>query len=327
MEQLTNKEINKINRINEYMRKMRFGEKIDFILRNLGEAFKAGTPVNAVNAKATLTFIGAIFDSETVLVGSEVYEFLADVALSKTNPANIAVDINSHTTKASGTLTVALQPLAGDTFTIGGGISGEENERIYTFLAAGATPVVGDIVLGTDLAATKLAIVAAINGDDGVNLPHPLVTAGDFVVDDAAITALIGGAAGNSIPTTSIFDDTNSKFGAATLANGGSCTAGNAITALALAVTSNAKSDFTAVDGDGDTVVFTAKVAGVAANSLDSIADTQNADFGAETFAGGINGTVGEINDSYIDATNIYFCIAPNTVSGKNWRKVQLSAL
>lgn len=323
MEQLTNKEINRINRINEYTRKMRFGEKIDFLLRNLGETFKAGTPVNAVNAKATLIVGGAVFDSETVLVGSEVYEFLADVALSKTNPANIAVDINSHTTKSAGTLTVALQPLAGDIFTIGGG----ENERIYTFVATGATPGVGDIVLGTDLAATKLAIVAAINGDDGINLHHPLVTAGDFVVDDCTITAIIGGAAGNSIPTTSTFTDTNSKFAAVTLGGGGSCTAANAIVALVAAVTANTESEFTAVDGAGDTAVFTAKVAGLAGNALPSVETTQNANFGAAKFAGGINGTIGEINDSYIDATHIYFCIAPNTVTGKNWRKVELLAM
>jgi hypothetical protein len=247
---LTNKEKNRLNRINEYTRQMGFGEKIDYLIKNSGETLKSGTPVNAVNALATLTVTGAVFDSETVTVGTEVYEFLADVALTKTAPSNIAVDINTHTAKSTGSLTVALQPIVGDLFTIGGGISGEANERVYTFIANGETPVVGQIALGTDLAATKLAIVDAINGDDDVNLPHPLVTASAFNVNVCTITALIGGAAGNSIPTTSTFDDTNSKFGAATLGSGGSCTAGNGIIALVAAVTANAESAFTAVDGN-----------------------------------------------------------------------------
>lgn len=45
------------------------------------------------------------------------------------------------------------------------------------------------------------------------------------------------------------------------------------------------------------------------------------------TSAGAVNGTVGVANETCADATNLYHCIATNTVAGANWRKVTLNAL
>jgi hypothetical protein len=125
-----------------------------------------GTPVNAVNATKTLTISGAVADSETVSIGSDVYEFLADTAQSKTAETNIAVDITASTTKAQGTLTVDTNPTLNDTMTIG--------TTVYTFVENPPLNA-GEIAIGTDVEATQINIVAAINGTDGVNKPETVV--------------------------------------------------------------------------------------------------------------------------------------------------------
>ena len=45
------------------------------------------------------------------------------------------------------------------------------------------------------------------------------------------------------------------------------------------------------------------------------------------TLEGGIDGTVGSINSSMIDATHIYRATADNTKADANWRKIAHSAL
>jgi len=122
---------------------------------------------------------------------------------------------------AAGTLTVDTQPTAGDTFTIG--------SRVYTFLAEGARATkandsAAEITIGSDLAATQAAIVAAINGTGSfLNQPDPLVTAGDFSTNDSVLTARTVGTAGNGIATTETFTGGTNVFDAATL---GTTTAG-----------------------------------------------------------------------------------------------------
>lgn len=326
MVDLTAKEIKKINDTNRYVYKAGLGTKLQEIIDMLTEEVDSGTPVNAVNASKSLAVTGVVLDSQTVTIdnpaitGSDVYEFCADVALSLTDETNIAVDINAVTTKATNTLTIPTQPTVGDTMTIG--------SKIFTFVANGAATVNGGIALGVDLPATKLAIVAAINGTDDVNDPHPLVSASAFNVNVCTITALVGGVAGNSIATTETYVAVGNVFSAVALATGANCSAANAITALVAAIVASDTQGVGAADGTGDTVDLTADVAGVVGNAIVIGETLTNGAFaGAATaLSGGIDGTIGFIGQRMVDANYEYRCTADNTTADKNWRRISLGS-
>ena len=114
-----------------------------------------------------------------------------------------------NATKATGTLTLDTKPTANDTMTIG--------TVVYTFKAVAV--VAGDIAIGADLAASKVNIVAAIKGTDGINTAHPVVTCGDFVANVLTITAEAVGPDGN-VTTTESFTAITNVFGADTLEGG-----------------------------------------------------------------------------------------------------------
>ena len=116
--------------------------------------------------------------------------------------------------KSAGTLTVAVQPLAGDTFTIG--------TKVYTFVTDETAATDGQVDVGADLADAKVQIVAAINGTDH-NTASAFVTAAAFATNDCVVTAITGGVAGDLIATTETFDNVGNIFDAVTL---GTTTAG-----------------------------------------------------------------------------------------------------
>jgi hypothetical protein len=287
----------------------------------------SGTPVNAVNATKTLTIAGAVIDGETVTINNALrpatvdkYEFLADAAQTKTTVTNIAVDITTYTTKSTGTLTLATQPTAGDTMTIG--------SVVYTYVATDAPHVGGTISVGADLAAAKLATVAAINGTDTFNTAHPLVSASAFAVNVCTLTAKIGGVAGDAIATTETFTAVGNVFAAVTLGSGADCTAANAVTALVAAITASDTQGVGAADGAGDTVVLTADVAGTIGNNIAIAKSMANATFAgnATKLSGGVNGTPGTPDSFMVDASYVYFAVATNGPSGKNWRRVSVGS-
>lgn len=109
---------------------------------------------------------------------------------------------------AQGTLTVDTQVTADNTITVGA--------TTYTF-KAGATAVAGQIGIGADVAACKLAIVAAINGSDGFNGSNASASAAAFVGDDCVLTAKAIGTVGNAVVTTSVFTTGTNLFDAVTL--------------------------------------------------------------------------------------------------------------
>jgi len=324
MENLTASQIRHITHLNMNSPEG-FGAKIQEMITAINSGYTtSGTPVNAANAAKTLAVTGVVIDGETVTInnpaiaGVDVYEFLADTAQTKTTPTNIPVNITASTTKSSIVLTVDTQPTVTDTMTIG--------TKVYTFVADGTAAVDGEINIGTDLPSAKIAIVAAINGTDAFNPPHPLVTAGVFVVNDCAITALVGGVAGDTIATTETFNAVTNVFGAVTLGSGADCIAANAITALVAAITASDTQGVGAVDGAGDTVDLTADVAGVIGNAIIIGETMTNGAFtaGALLLTGGIDGTVGVAGQGMADATYLYKLVADNTTSGKNWRRISL---
>jgi hypothetical protein len=117
---------------------------------------------------------------------------------------------------AVGTLTVAIQPTDGDTFTIDG--------KVYT-LQTTLTNVDGNIQIGAAVANTQANILAAINltGTPGTDYAatmtlHPTVYAAEaWIGNDLAITAKAAGTAGNALATTETFTSGSNVFDAATL--------------------------------------------------------------------------------------------------------------
>jgi hypothetical protein len=324
MNNLTQTEIKVLDQLSQLRdRSVHLGIILDGVVDSLK---RVGTPVNAVNAALSLAITGVVTDGETVtfnnplITGSDVYEFLADEAQSKTAPANKAVDITDYATKADVALTIDTQPTSGNTMTIG--------TKVYIFVPDGTDTADGEISIGTNLTTAQENIVAAINGTDEFNVAHPLVTASNFVANVCTITALIGGSSGNSIVSTETFTAGTNVFDSATLNGGTDCSAANAITALVAAITALDTQGVGAVDGAGDTIDLTADTAGDAGNDI-AVAETMaNGAFAgaAVSLAGGVDGTVGSEHAFLVDSNYLYFTIADNPVSGKNWRRVSVGA-
>lgn len=276
--------------------------------------YSAGTPVNAVASQGTLTLSGVVVDGETFTIDGDTYEFAADSAQTITS-GNIAVDITSHTTASQGTLTMDTNPTANDTMTIG--------TTVYTFVSS--TPETGEIAIGVDVAATQVNTVAAVNGTDGINTAHELVTMGDFSSDDSVITALIGGTDGDSIATTETFTAGTNVFDAATLGTttaGVDCTAANADGDI---IAADAGTTYSMAQGTGTTVVITAATKGVAGDLIASTETMANGAFDDVTLGtttAGVNGTVGTGGQMYYDSSYLYHLDTDNGISDNNWRRI-----
>jgi len=321
MNKLTADQVTELDRVGGfYQPPLELGTKLNEMVDNLIRPILEGTPVNAVNATKILTISGVVINNETVTIGDDVYEFVSDANETVTDPDNIPVNVGLSMTRSTRNLTVDTKPTSGDTMTIG--------TKVYTFVPVGTANADGEISVGADKATAQANIVAAINGEDDVNDPHPLAYISDFNNDIAAVTALSGGTAGNSIATTETFTAGTNVFAGVTLTGGANCSAANAVTALVAAIIASDTQGVCAEDGAGDTVVLTADVAGVIGNNI-SIAETMaNGAFagGAVKLSGGVNGTVGGDSDIMVDNSYLYICIATNTISGKNWRRIALGS-
>jgi len=117
---------------------------------------------------------------------------------------------------SQGTLTIAEAVTAEDTMQIG--------SVTYTFKANGTADAAGEIDMGADEAATKLAIVTAIKGTDGLNARNPSADCeAAFSTDDLVLTARVAGLAGDGIATIEGLTHASNIFDAVTL---GTTTAG-----------------------------------------------------------------------------------------------------
>lgn len=314
---LTSRELKLFNTLSYARnRSVNLGTRLQAIIANLAVL---GTPINAVNATGLLTLTGVVTDGEKILIGDQIYEFAADSAQTVGAPGTIAMDIVEFTVEAEQTLTVDTQPTVGDTMTIG--------TKEYTFVAIGTEEEDGEISVGDDLGEAQVNIVAAINGTDEFNIAHALVYSTDFDDDVCSIIAFIGGTVGNTIDTTETFDEDTNVFGAGHLASGADCSAANAKTVIIAEITTHDTQDVTPSSGDGTTVVFTADIAGVAAEDIITGTQLANGSFGHAHLFGGVNGTVSrDPQDVRYDSTYLYITISPNTIAGKNWRRVALGS-
>lgn len=282
-----------------------------------------GTPVNAVAANDTLVFAGGVQHGETFEIGADVYEFCTDAAphLQISNLTHIPVDIEANAVKARGTLSIALQPVAGETITLG--------TKVYTWVPLGTANADGEVDIGANVGAARLNIVAAINGVDAHNDPHPLVAAAAFIVADSIIEALAGGTVGNAIVSTETMGGAGNAFDAVTLGTtraGVNCVQNDAAVAAALAIGTGVE-NVSGVVAPAGTVTVAALVAGIAANGMVlNAAGVANGAFTAGILGGGINGTVGLSGEVMRDASWLYVCIGVNTITGANWRRVAIGA-
>ena len=283
-----------------------------------------GTPVNGVAAQGTLTIAEPVTAEDTITIGAKVFTFKTGATYAK----------------AQGTLTVDTQPLADDTMTIG--------SKVFTFVTDESASADGEIDVGADLADAKVQIVAAINGTDGWNTAHTLVTAAAFATNDCVITAILPGTDGNSIATTETFDEVTNVFDAATL---GTTTAGallvdgqiglgadEAATKLSIVAAINgadlvntAHTLVSVAAFAGDDCVITALVKGVAGNAIattEVLTHVSNI-FDAATLGtttAGVDGTVGAEGEQQIDINYLYVCLDKNTIADANWKRISLGS-
>jgi len=120
--------------------------------------------------------------------------------------------------KASAILTLGVQPLDGETFTIG--------STVYTYKTV-LTPADKEIPIGTTFTLTLKNTKDVINGDTERNpdipaatTPHPDVDATTIVGSALTIAAKVGGSAGNSITLNETFSDPANIFSTDTLTGG-----------------------------------------------------------------------------------------------------------
>lgn len=238
------------------------------------------------------------------------------------DPPYFPVDITPYADKSEGTLTIAAAPTANDTMTIG--------TTVYTFKA---TPTAaGHIRIGANALDSAANIISAINGLDGFNTANAFVSAGGEGGGTIVFTALVGGAAGDSIVTTETFTAAGNVFDAATL---GTTTAGSdpsvaeICDAVVSAITAfgSGGSDtlpFSATDGT-TTATITSDLHGAEVNGWpikDGFAGT------LVQATAGVTGTAGIRGCSMDDATNVYVLRSANeSLKSYVWRKVAHSAL
>lgn len=311
--ELTSVERRVLNNVSmEQNANVKLGDIISEILDNV----QPGTPVNAAYAAAALEVVG-ISHGETLTIGDDIYEVTAreDAVVAE---GHIAIPIYDISTPATGTLTMAAQPTAGDTITIGG--------KTYIFVPNGTDTADGEVSIGADLAGAQAALVAAVDGTDEFNSQNEDVKMAAFVADVATLEAIVAGVYGNTITTTSTFTSASNLFSGLTLTNGAGCSTADALTAIAAAVTDNdTQGVVVTLDNDNGGIIFSS--IGEAANNIGVSATMQQAGFlgdNTTSLSGGVNATESDTVRLMVDENYLYVCTAPNTIDGSNWRRISL---
>ncbi|MDD4779003.1 MAG: hypothetical protein PHT02_00170 [Tissierellia bacterium] len=244
--------------------------------------FSTATPLAGVKASGTLTISGVVSDTQTVTIGTNVYEFDIDNTYTA---GRIQVNVADLRNQATSTLTFTDIPIVTETVTVGSG----DDAEVYEFVAAAGDvadpaniPVVLGATLTADNAVTKLA--------EAISANSALVDATFSTEDDTVIiVADVRGTAGNSIATTETC--TNASWTGETLAGGlDTITASNAVTALVASITAN-DAYVTAADGANDTVVVTYKWVGTDGNAIATTETMANGAFGHAHLEGGVYAT------------------------------------
>lgn len=318
--ELTNEEKLTLNEISmQRSREVLLGDMLE-----ASPMLEFGTPVKRVRASLALTVSGVVVHGETITVSNPAagehvrdnYEFLTTDAQVVTEVGNIAINISTHAVKATGLLSVEVQPVSGETIKIGA--------KTYTFVPVGTDTADGEVSIGADLAGAQANIIAAVNGTDEFNDPNPWATIGEFVSDDAIVTALIGGTSGNTVDSEETMAHTDNHFGAAHLAGGTNCSVTNAVDHLVAEITTHDTQGVGATDTTGGVVSFIADAFGVAGNDIVVGEVMANGAFaGAATkLAGGVDGTAFYDGKMMLDTSYLYIYVEDLV----DWRRMTLGS-
>ena len=256
-------------------------------LKTTGATQAFTTDHDGTLAAATLTLTGQPLDGETLTIGSKIYTFQDTLVNADGNihiQASVATDITAivaaimgidRVVQAANTLTFSSAPAGADTVTIG--------EATYIFDASTLTDEPNHVLIGT-VEETRDNLLAAITGGAGEGVGYgtgtvanPAVTATAVSTNAILVTAVPLGDLGNVVVAT------ESAANAAWTDTGGTLVGG--ITRYAAAMTEHP--DVTAVDGAGDTVVVTAKVASRASNAIVVATDIVAGSWDEATLVGG----------------------------------------
>jgi hypothetical protein len=199
-----------------------FSEGLDFPSIAAGEtaelAFTKG--LHYGNARAgDAVALGAPAFLDVGLMAFAYVDANDDVIVRLHNTTAAAIDPSAGVqaaVAAEGTLTMAVDPTDTNTFTIG--------SITYTFLDS-FVDAVDNVFTGADLAAAKVNLVAAVTATGGTpgtthfttQVANPDVDIATFIGDDAVLTALVAGFAGNALATTETFTSGSNVFDALTL--------------------------------------------------------------------------------------------------------------
>jgi len=167
--------------------------------------------ISEINSIGTNTY----YNGQQVFSGSALNIFLGDgsktMSVSSPLPTLTAAGLGLNDAAATSTLYATANASASDKLTIGG--------QQYTFKASPAAQ--GDVQLQGTVGASMTALVAAINGTDGVNTANASVTATLVNNNTIQLTAKDPTVAGNTIASTV---QTGAEFGfssGATFSGGG----------------------------------------------------------------------------------------------------------
>ena len=284
-----------------------------------------GTPVNAKKASATISFDDVISDTETITIGSNVYEFDYTDAVTA---GRIKIDMTDYLTKATATLTYESVPVEAETVTLGAG----DSEEVYEFVADVGDLTEGNIavILGEDFtvdnAVTELAEV--------INANSALVTALASENDGTVVlTAKAGGTGANTLAVATTASNAEFGAGVTTLSGGlNTCTAANGSACLVAALNANEDEVVSATLGaDTESVVISNKLVGTEGNNVTVSTTCDNGLFGdgATKLSGGQYATPCNASSAVIVVDNtIYFTDKPCTKWTENaWYSASPSLL
>lgn len=302
----------------------------------------AADPTNTVLALiAAITYDAGLGTNEGVSYGMGT---VAHTQVTASNTLDV-LDVTALSYGDAGNLIATTTDAGGDVvWGAGTLVGGEDPDTSYM------------VLIGADAEASIDNLVDAINRENGAGemgtvygtgtVIHPSVSAAKTAADVLTATAKAVGDAGNLIAVATDVA-LASWAGAGFLTDGDDAQTANdiligldaqaTIDALVLAITDGtgagtgtvAHPDVSAVKADTDKLVATAKVKGVAGNSIPIANTVTNASWagGATALSGGIDGTVGVANETCADGSYIYHAIAANTIADANWRKITLNAL
>jgi hypothetical protein len=238
----------------------------------------------ALPGVGTLRVASAVKDTETITIGSHVFEVDFDTTPTITaGRYRINLSAAASIARAVATLTLSGNAVADETFTVAG--------RTYTFKA---TPTAAnEVKVGSNAADSILNIVAAVNGAAGAGtlygtgtVTHATVTAADGSGDTVVFTAITPGTGGNAFGSTEAM--TNGAFGGATFAGGTDASAADAVDAIVAAIGANQAGVAAVEIGSNEILVYSVADNMKAAATTETLSGTNNA-WGAATLEGGVN--------------------------------------